>query len=122
MRIHHVALILATVILSGCLPLPHTSERFPATQGHVVDATTGQPVSGAIVAIHDHPSTTAKTDKTGFFHLSKHRNFHLGVTVGMCGSDWPEGTEWSDLLDVSAPGHLPLQTDASNIELVPEPR
>lgn len=134
MRIRYVILIFVPVILSGCLPFPHTSERFPAMQGRILDAATGQPISGVTIAIHDHPTTTSKTDKIGFFHFSKHRNYHLGITVGICGSDWPAGSEWSEILDISAPGFMPLQVNASDlappsdepyklkdIKLVPEP-
>jgi len=115
MNLHRLILLIAVVTLSGCIPYPHTSDRFPGMQGHVIDATTGQPISGVIVAVPDHPSTTAKTDKSGFFCISKRRNYHFGVTVGICGSDWPEGSNWSDLIDVSRIGYVPLKIDASGL-------
>ena len=110
-----ITLLLALTTLTGCIPLPHTSERFPAMRGRVVDATTSQPISGAVVAIHDHPSTVSKTDASGAFHFAKRRNYHFGVTVGICGTSWPEGSEWSDLLDVSHSGYAPRQVDASDL-------
>jgi len=115
MNIYRFILVIAVIALSGCIPYPHTSDRFPGMQGHVIDATTGQPISDVIVAVHDHPSTTAKTDKSGFFSISKRQNYHLGVTVGMCGSDWPEGSHWSNLLDVSRAGYVPSKIDASDL-------
>jgi hypothetical protein len=82
-------------------------------QGHVVDVTTEQPIPSATVAVHDHPSTIAKTDKTGAFRLSKHRNYHYGLLPGICGTSWPAGSHWSSLLDVSHPAYEPSQVDAS---------
>jgi hypothetical protein len=99
---------------AGCLPIPHTSERFPAMQGRVVDETTGQPIAGAVVAIHEHPSTTAKTDSTGDFHVPRKVNFHLLLGLGPCPNDWPEGVEWSWVLDVTHAGYQPRQIDANN--------
>jgi hypothetical protein len=83
-------------------------------QGHVVDAVTGKPLCDAVVAVHDHPSTNTKTDAKGAFHFSKRRNYHLGVTIGICGTSWPAGSEWSELLDVAHPAYEPRQVDASN--------
>src|ERR1051326_8070926 len=105
------AALLTLLALTGCIPIPHTSERFPAMRGHVVDALTGQPISGAAVAVHDHPSTKAKTDATGAFHFSKRRNLHLAVVAGICATSWPEGVEWSELLDVAHPEYEPRQVD-----------
>jgi len=106
-------MFLALAALTGCVPFPHTSERFPAMQGRVVDAATGQPISGVLVAVHDHPSTKSKTDAIGVFHFSKRRNYHLGVTFGICGTSWPEGSEWADLLDMSHLAYESRQVDAS---------
>jgi hypothetical protein len=83
-------------------------------QGHVVDAATGKPLSDATVAIHDHPGTKAKTDANGWFYFSKRRNYHLGVAIGICGTSWPAGPEWSEWLDVTHPDYEPRQVDASN--------
>ena len=117
MRICRFTLFLAVGVLTGCVPLPfpHTSERFPAMQGHVVDATTAQPIPSAIVAVHDHPNTTAKTDKTGAFRLSKCRNYHYGLMPGICATSWPEGSDWSWVLDVSHPAYDPCQIDAGKV-------
>src|SRR2546423_1512016 len=107
MHIYRLMLFLVLGTLSGCVPLPfpHTSERFPGMQGHVVDGMTQQPISGAVVAVHDHPSTTAKTDNNGAFRLSKRRNYHYGLLPGICGTSWPEGSNWSNVLDVSHPAY-----------------
>jgi hypothetical protein len=118
MYIWRLILILVLMTLTGCIPLPHTSERFPAMRGHIVDAVTGQPISGAVVAVHDHPNTIAKTDASGAFHFSKHRNYHLGVTIGICGTSWPAGSELSDLLDVVHPAYESRRVDASE-QIIP---
>jgi hypothetical protein len=120
MHLYRFALMLSLGLLSGCVPLPfpHTSERFHSMQGHVVDATTGKPIPGVMVAVHDHPRTTAKTDKTGAFRFSKHRNYHYGLLPGICGTSWPEGSEWSDLLEVSHPDYEWRQVDASK-QIIP---
>jgi hypothetical protein len=118
MRIYCLTSFVALAALTGCVPFPHTSERFPAMRGHVVDAVTGQPLSGAVVAVHDHPSTMAKTDASGAFRFSKRRNFHLGLTIDMCGTSWPPGSEWSDELDVAHPAYEPRQVDASK-QIIP---
>lgn len=114
MRFGKFTLFIALGVLTGCVPLPfpHTSERFPGAQGRVVDATTEQPIPNAIVAVRDHPSTTAKTDKAGAFHLSKRRNYHYGFLPGICGTSWPEGSEWSLMLGVSHPAYDSCQIDA----------
>ena len=118
MRIYRLTMFLVLAALTGCVPFPHTSERFPAMQGRVVDAATGQPISGALVAVHDHPSTKSETDASGAFHFPKRRNYHLGVTFGICGTSWPEGSEWSDLLDISHPTYELRQVDASK-QIIP---
>ena len=87
-------------------------------RGHVVDEMTGQPLADAVVAVHDHSRTVAKTDASGAFHFSKHRNYHFGMTIDMCGTSWPAGSEWSDLLDVAHPAYEPRQVDASK-QIIP---
>jgi hypothetical protein len=115
MHVRQMTLLLALALLTGCVPLPfpHTSERFPGVQGRVVDAATELPITNAIVAVHDHPSTTAKTDETGAFHLSKRRNYHYGLLPGICGTSWPESSSWSLALDVSHPAYVPSLIDGS---------
>ena len=83
-------------------------------RGHVVDGVTGQPISGAVIAVDDHPSTKAKTDTNGAFHFSKRRNYHLAVVAGICPTSWPEGSEWSDLLAVAHPAYEPRQVRAGH--------
>ena len=108
-------LILTLAFLTGCFPFPHTSERFPGMNGRIVDAVTRQPVPSAIVSIHDHPSTVTKTDASGTFHFSKRRNYHLGLRLGICATSWPEGSDWSNVLDVTQPAYEARQVDVSRL-------
>lgn len=110
-----IAAAILAPLAAGCLPIPHTSEKFPAMRGHVVDAATGQPLSGASVAVHDHPATIATTDSNGAFHFARKVNLHLAVTPGPCPTSWPEGTEWSEQLDITRPGYQPRQVDARDL-------
>lgn len=48
------------------------------------------------LSLRCHPITKSKTDPSGVFHFSKRRNYHLGVTFGICGTSWPEGSEYAD--------------------------
>lgn len=107
-----VALPLLTAValpLSGCLPYPHTSEEFPAVQGHIVDATTLKPVPGARIAFEDHPDTFTTSDASGSFHFPRVTHFYLGVTIGMCSGEWPENDDdWSPVFDVVHPEYEPF--------------
>ena len=71
--------------------------------GRVVDSKTRQPVAGAIVAIHDHPSTKTKSGEDGRFHFPDYHNFHLGLAPGICAYSWPEGQDWHDVYDIAHP-------------------
>lgn len=84
-------------------------------QGRVVDARTHEPVSDAIVSVRGHPGTGIRTAKNGSFQLSERRNYHLGVTVGVCGQDWPKGSSWEKWLDVSHPGYESREVNAAEL-------
>ena len=119
MRNYCLLLLLAPTVLTGCIPFPHTSERFPGMSGHILDAVTCQPVPSAIVSIHDHPSTVAKTDASGVFHFSKRRNYHFGLMVVICATSWPAGSVWSNILDVTQPAYESRQVDVSRLIIPP---
>lgn len=108
---------LSTLTLSfgalGCLPYPHTTEKLPAMCGRIVDATTQRPIAGAVVAVHEHPSVHTTSDRGGRFAIAARHNFHLGVTVGMCSGNWPEGSDWEPVLDINCASYEPIQVDAA---------
>src|SRR4051812_18297471 len=101
MSVLNFILLFSSFLLMGCVPFPHTSERLHAVHGHVIDAATGSPVSGADVVLQGHPNTKTQTDVHGEFHFSKRRNYHFLLVPGICGlTDWPGGSEWSTTLDI----------------------
>jgi hypothetical protein len=108
----------AALLLAACIPYPHTSEKFPAIHGRILDAATLQPLAGAKIAIHDHPSTTATSDAAGRYSFHARKNYHLGVVGGACASDWPEGEEWDVVLDVTREGYEPQPWDGSTGDAV----
>ena len=89
---------------AGCvIPIPHTSYRFLAMDGRVVDSRSRQPVAGALIALHAHPTTKTKSDANGCFHFPDYHNFHLGLAPGICAYSWPSGQHWNQILDISHP-------------------
>lgn len=104
-EIHRLSAAVSLFALAACLPIPHTSERFPAVRGRVVDATTLQPIAGAEVNVSDHPSVHATTAADGTFRFRKRRNFHFGYSFGMCSDDLPTREEWPVEFDVGCAGY-----------------
>src|SRR5919198_5468226 len=52
-----LSLLLVSALFTGCvlpLPLPHAAKRSPSLDGHVRDAKTGEPISGAAVELITH--------------------------------------------------------------------
>src|SRR5438093_484038 len=105
---------LAAVGLSGCvLPVPHTSQRSPEVRGRVIDSVTQLPVRSARVALHEHPSIAARSDRSGFYHIRATHNIHLVTFLGICSSDFPLGKYYfRDELDVSHPRYQRAQIQA----------
>src|SRR5437773_1386472 len=76
----------AAILCGGCIPIPHTSTRFPQMDGRVVDINSHRPVAGATVALHDHPQSYVKTDAQGQFQVPRQKNFHVGYDLNfVCG-------------------------------------
>jgi hypothetical protein len=101
--------ILAAIFLltSGCIPIPHTSIRFPEMNGRVLDASTQNPIRGALIAIHDNPADSTKSDDQGRFRVERQKNFHLAYDVNfVCGPGDIGGKYYSYELDISAPGYV----------------
>jgi len=70
-----LAVTLAAVLVSGCVPIHVTWIDWPDIDGRVVDVLTRKPVAGAAIAIHaagaDFSASTT-TGADGTFHLSRH--------------------------------------------------
>jgi hypothetical protein len=68
-------LMLATVLVSACVPIHITWTDWPDVDGRAIDITTGRPVAGAAVAIRatgaDFSANTT-TGADGTFHFSHH--------------------------------------------------
>ena len=99
-----IALLIAVLALSGCVPAPSVDERSPAVSGHVVDAVTGHPIKGATVMLQEHPSYKAHTDSAGAYRIRARHNVRLFVTLGICGGEIPEGDYYNaDQLEIVHP-------------------
>ncbi|HEX4505833.1 MAG TPA: hypothetical protein VH722_08890 [Alphaproteobacteria bacterium] len=73
-RLRLATLILATMLISGCIPIHVTWIDWPDIDGRVIDVTTRKPIAGAALAIHAatadfSASTTTAAD--GTFHFSR---------------------------------------------------
>jgi hypothetical protein len=116
MRTHSLCCVaLASIALSGCaVPAPSVDERSPAVSGRVVDATTQQPIKGAIVALHEHPSYKTRTDQAGIYRIRARHNVQLLLVLGICGEEipWPKYYK-ADELDFSHPLYEPLRIQAA---------
>ena len=76
------ACILIPILLTGCLPGPHTTPRSAEVWGRVLDARTHAPIQNAAVYLSASPHYTTYTDADGYFHLKATRNFHFAYTGG----------------------------------------
>ena len=68
-------LILATMLVSACVPIHVVWTDWPDITGRAIDVTTGKPVAGAAVAIHttgSDLSASTTTGADGMFHFSQH--------------------------------------------------
>ena len=112
-KIRNAVLGALMLLFSGCIPIPHTSVRFPQMDGRVIDANTGKPIGGATIAIHDNPKVFTKSDDAGRFRLERQKNFHLAYDVNfVCGPGDIGGKYWSYNVDVSALGYVAARISA----------
>jgi hypothetical protein len=76
-------LFVAGLALSGCVvPAPSVDQCSPAVSGRVVDTVTKQPVKGAMVVLHEHPSYRARTNGDGIYRIRARHNVHLLLIMG----------------------------------------
>src|ERR1017187_3834801 len=83
--------IVVLTMLTGCVPIPHTTERSPEVRGRVLDAHTHLPIKGAKVYLIHNPHHTTYTYLNGYFRMKGTRNFHWAYVP-------PEG-HWPDPKD-----------------------
>jgi hypothetical protein len=87
-------------LLPSCIVWPHTTLKYPAIRGRIVDEISGAPVAGAELEYDDYPKSRTTSNASGAFHIAAARNWHFGYTPGMCASDWPEGSDLSSVLRI----------------------
>jgi len=97
--------ILLLTLLTGCLPIPHTTPRSDDVHGRVLDAVTRAPVKGAKVALSLSPHHETFTDADGRFHMKATRNFHWAYVTP--GGDWPFGKPSS--MEITHSNYLTLE-------------
>lgn len=107
-------LILALGLMTGCLPLPHTTLRSPEVSGRVIDAHTHAPIRGVKVFLTEHPEILCKTDSAGQFLLKATRNFHLGSVPPE--GDWPARKYWDDKVTISHTNYVTIRIDHWPVE------
>ena len=61
----HLAFAAALVLVSGCVPFP--LQQTPLVSGHVVEASSGKPVSGAQLYYKEHPGQVIASAADGSF-------------------------------------------------------
>jgi hypothetical protein len=100
---------LILVLLTGCLPFPHTTLRSPEVRGRVLDARTQLPIESAKVFLTEHPQISCTTGHAGCFLLKATYNFHPGAIPPE--GDWPARKYWEDKVTISHPNYMPLRID-----------
>jgi hypothetical protein len=100
---HQLVWILVLASVSGCLPIPHTTDRSGELTGRVLDAHTHLPIEGAKVSFVKKPHHLIFTDATGHFDLQPTRNFHWAYVPPE--GDWPQGKD--NVVTVSHPNYSP---------------
>jgi len=105
-------LIVVCAVLCGCISGPSTDVRSPEVSGRVLDSQTLQPLPGASVALHNHPTIRATTDPSGCFVLRGTKNIHLFTVLGICSTSFPEGKYYGGSLDITNAGYISSHVDA----------
>lgn len=95
--------VLGLALLTGCLPIPHTTDRSGEVRGRVLDARTRAPIQGAKIYFVNSPHHPTHTDATGYFHMKAIRNFHWAYVTPE--GDWPGRKDKG--IEVSYPHYLP---------------
>jgi hypothetical protein len=105
----HFACIVALALLTGCLPIPHTTERSRDVRGRVLDARTRAPVQGAKVFLTNLPKVSCETDSLGLFRLKATHQFHFAY-VGSEGH-WPNRKYYEFEVTILHTNYSPRQLD-----------
>jgi hypothetical protein len=82
-----LSIVAVLALLTGCLPIPHTTDHSGEVTGRVLDAQTCAPIQGAKIFLVEKPHHPTYTDANGHFDLKATRNFHW-LYVPPEG-DWP---------------------------------
>jgi hypothetical protein len=117
-RLLLAALILPTMLASGCAPIHTVWIDWPTVDGRAVDVVTGKPIAGASVTIRaagSDVSASTATAADGTFHFSRHT--HDQWTPYQFNNDFPPA-----VISVTAPGYQPFENklDGSmSVEAIP---
>ena len=79
-------ILVVLVLMPGCiLPIPHTRVSRPEWDGLVLDATTGNSISGAMVSIkyEDGINIITESDALGRWRIPSEENWHGAVFIGI---------------------------------------
>jgi hypothetical protein len=110
-------------LFTGCLPIPHTSQRSPEFRGTVLDARTRGPVQGAKIVLSEDPTISCTSAKDGSFRLKATRNFHLLYIWNPAYEsmpEWPKGKEYGKVtVTISHPNYVThKKSEASDYILI----
>jgi hypothetical protein len=75
--LNRIAGIVVLTMLTGCVPIPHTTEMSREVRGRVLDARTHAPIQGAKIFLTNIPKVSCTTDSAGYFWLKATHQFHL---------------------------------------------
>ena len=108
-----VALVVCGLSLTGCIlpvPWPGKTETSPAIGGHITDALSKQPVTGASVQIRDRSDTATTSDSDGDFHVAAVREFYLMRFVTPCPVYYfPSVRDQSYTVEIAHPDYETIQ-------------
>jgi hypothetical protein len=108
------AFLFLVIILTGCIPIPHTSVRSYECEGRVLDSQTHAPINGAKIYLTDYPSHSCASDATGHFLLKRSHNFHWAYVYGAHQGDLP-ATKSTDGVTFSHPDYVTLSISIYNV-------
>jgi hypothetical protein len=107
-------------LITGCLPIPHTTPRSDDVHGRVLDAHTRAPIQGAKIFLAVKPHHPTYTDANGHFDMKATRNFHWAYLAPE--GEWPNNKD--STMEITHTNYLPLvggwSGDVGNILLEPQ--
>src|ERR1017187_3186291 len=118
-----VPFILVLGLLTGCLPIPHTTESSREVHGRVLDARTHAPIQGAKIFLTNIPKVSCTSDSTGYFRLKATHQFQLAYNEG---GGWPDQRFYEYEVTISHTNYISRQLDDAvkdegDILLTPNP-